>query len=231
MKPKLKLKYPVTSIVQVILCTLLSGIAVFTFSKSSFYHYFQTLLTQIVQTLASLIHLTVIIQIIPLMFLILILWGIYASIRGSKRFTVFLILICVPAILAFSSYNWLGLLGIPIETSLRLQEMLIIAGAITIGHFSFFYLNHFKENKSDLLGRGGSEDEINECHLKSNAFSFVLILLALLIGTAVLAGSMLLRGAISELTAMVPLRMFVIGIGASLMVIAAVYVLIIKWAT
>lgn len=109
--------------------------------------------------------------------------------------------------------------------------MLIIAGVITIGHFSFFYLNHFKENKSDLLGRGGSEDEINECHLKSTVFSFILILLALLTATAVLAGSMLLRGTMSELTAMIPMRMFVIVIGASLMVIAAVYVLIIKWHT
>jgi len=228
---KLKLRFPVTSIVQVILCALLSGLAVFTFSKSSFYHYFQTFVIQISQALATLTHLTVAIQIIPLMLLILILWGIYASTRGSKQFTTFLILLCVPAILSFSSYNWLELVGIPIETSLRLQEMLIIAGAITIGHISFFYLNHFKENKSDLLKRGGSEDEINECHLKGNAFSFILILLALLIATAVLAGSMLLRGAMAELTAVIPMRMFVIGIGASLTVIAAVYVLIIKWAT
>ncbi|MBC8521793.1 MAG: hypothetical protein H8D26_07390, partial [Methanomicrobia archaeon] len=163
---KLKLKSPVTSIVQVILGTFLSGIAVFAFSKSSFYHYFQTLVIQIFQALATLIHLTVAIQITPLMLLILILWGLYASIRGSKRFTTFLILLCVPAILSFSSYSWLELIGIPIETSLRLREILIIAGAITIGHFSFFYLNQLKENKSDLLGRGGSEDEINECHLK-----------------------------------------------------------------
>lgn len=208
----LKLKCPLTSIVQVILCAFLSGIAIFTFSKSSLYHHFQAL------------------AIIPLMFSILITGGIYASIGGSKQvtvlFTAFLILLCVPTILAFSS--WLKLWEeAPIETSLKLPEMLTIAGVITAGHFSFFYLNHFKESKSDLLGRGGLRDEINKCHLKSNIFGFTLILLALLSAAAVLGGSMLLEETISSLTATIPMRMFVIGIGASLIAIAVVYKLII----
>jgi len=226
---KIKFKNPVTSAVQIILGTLLSGIAVFAFSKSSFYLDFQFLILQIFQALTTLIHVTFAIQIIPLLLLIFILWAIYASIRGSKRFTTFIILLCVPAILSFSTYNWLEIIGIPIETSLGLQEMLQIAGAITVGHFSFFYLNYFKESKLDLLKRGGSENEINECHLKSNIICFILVLLALLCAIFVLAGSMSLQGAMSELTSMIPLRLFVIGIGASLMVLAAVYVLLIKW--
>jgi len=55
--------------------------------------------------------------------------------------------------------------------------------------------------------------------------------MALLTATAVLAGSMLLQGTMSELTPVIPLMTFVIIIGASLVVIAAVYVLIIEWAT
>lgn len=216
---RLKLKYPLASIVQVILYTLLSRIAIFTFSQSSFYGYFLTIIPG-----------SVAMRIIPLMLLILVPLGIYASIRGSNLFTASLILFCVPAILEFSFF--IRLLDLPIEASLKLSEMemLTIAGVITTGHFSFLYLNHFKKGKSGLLGRGGSEDEINRCYLKSNAFGFLLILLALLSATALLIGTRLLQGIMSELTTIIPMRMFVIGIGASLMVIAAVYVLIIKWS-
>jgi len=169
---------------------------------------------------------------------LLCVWGVRSILIKSgdgKRFVSLVGFFVYPSVLCYSFIGWSTwssyLLGMSLdlfETQLSFYECTLLMVFIVVALLSFRFMSTFRENKKDLLIRGGEAKDVERVFTRAHiymslAMSGILFILAVLMFPLAMINAL-----VYYLIESIPLGLMVLGIAFSVLILVSVYFFIKK---
>jgi hypothetical protein len=159
--------------------------------------------------------------------------------KGTRRFVLFISLLYLPLFIAYSSKAWFHLLhyviwrlsrppqpAMPtpffVETAVSYHHGVALGLLLISGYLGLQFSSRFRQFRRDLVYRGADEQDAVTIGSRNHLYMFLVLGLAIGTMTILLIPSLDVGTLLSSIVA-VPVGMLIIGVGASVMLVALLY--------
>ena len=176
--------------------------------------------------------------VLSILMILFCIWGIRSiAIKGGdgKRFVSLVGFFVYPSVLNYSFIGWSTwlsyLLGVSLDlfdTALSFYECNLFMVFIVVGFLSFRFIATFREDRRDLLIRGGEADDVEKVFTRAHIYMSLSVAGILFILAVFLFPLTIINVFTYHLIESIPLGLMVFGIAFSVLILVSIYFFIKK---